>query len=333
MPKLTSPTDIARETFKQLAMRRVVPTPENYRRVYQEIAEIPLDDGSESEKELIGALQAAGRSNPQINSTTKNIIQALEQRDWKALTLHIEALGAQKRSEQIGWADLLRDLIKQWDLKQKGLTTSRKKEALERVLINFGKNSDELLAKLRSLVKAWSEGASGPPDIETEGGNDLGELPSTPESRVGAPLEPLLSGEEIPGLLLNLLTQALLNGVMPRIAHFPELAARAAELAQQARGATEIGALNQFSKNIRQFWIELELRADADQEVLNGLMRLLRLLIENVTELLMDDQWLRGQLSIVQNIISNPLTPAVLTEAEQRIKEKTYLPSTPFCAM
>ena len=62
MPKLTSPTDIARETFKQLAMRRVVPTPENYRRVYQEIAEAPLDDGSESEKELIGALQEIGRA-------------------------------------------------------------------------------------------------------------------------------------------------------------------------------------------------------------------------------------------------------------------------------
>jgi diguanylate cyclase len=328
MPKFTSPTDIARETFKQLATRRIVPTPENYRRVYQEIAEIPPEDGSESEKELIGALQAAGRSNPQINNTTRNIIQALEQRDWKALTLHIEALGAQKRSEQIGWADLLRDLLKQWDLKQKGLTTSRKKEALERVLINFGKNSDELLNKLRSLVKAWSEGTSGPPDIEMEGGNDLPEASSTPEGRVGTPMNPLLGGEEVPGLLLTLLTQALLNGVMPRIAHFPELATRATDLAHQARSANDLDTLNQFSKDIRQFWIELELRADADQEVLDGLMRLLRLLIENVTELLMDDQWLRGQLSIVQNIISKPLTPIVLAEAEQRIKEVIFKQGT-----
>jgi diguanylate cyclase len=328
MPKLTSPTDIARETFKQLATRRIVPTPENYRRVYQEIAEIPPDDGSDSEKELIAALQAAGRGNPQINTTTRNIIQSLEQRDWKALTLHIEALGAQKRSEQIGWADLLRDLIKQWDLKQKGLTTSRKKEALERVLINFGKNSDELLNKLRSLVKAWSEGASGPPDIELGASNDASEAASTPESRVGQAAEPLLNEDEVPSLLLTLLTQALLNGVMPRIAHFPELATRAADLAQQAKGAHDLNALNQFSKDIRQFWIELELRADADQEVLDGLMRLLRLLIENVTELLMDDQWLRGQLTIVQDIISQPLTPTVLIDAEKRIKEVIFKQGT-----
>ena len=145
---------------------------------------------------------------------------------------------------------------------------------------------------------------------------------------MGTPMNPLLGGEEVPGLLLTLLTQALLNGVMPRIAHFPELAARATDLAHQARSANDLDTLNQFSKDIRQFWIELELRADADQEVLDGLMRLLRLLIENVTELLMDDQWLRGQLSIVQDIISDPLTPIVLAEAEQRIKEVIFKQGT-----
>lgn len=329
MPKLTNPSDIARETLKQLATRRIAPTPENYQRIYHEIAETPLESSSGIEKELIGALQTVGRAHPQSNSVFKNIVQALEQRDWKAFTLHFETLIAQKRTEQTGWADLIRDLVKQWDLKQTGLTTPRKKDALERVLINFGKNPEELLNKLRSLVKAWNEGASGPSDIEM--GSSPAEVLSNKalvEDRVGAPIGPLAGAEEVPAMLSDLLAKALLNGVMPRIAHFPELANRANELATQARNADDLERLNQFAKDIRQFWIELELRADADQEILDGLMRLLRLLIDNITELLMDDQWLRGQLNIVQDVIANPLTPTIITEAEQRIKEVVFKQGT-----
>ena len=329
MPKLNNPSDIARETLKQLASRRIAPTPENYQRIYHEIAETPIEASADMEKELVANLQTIGRTHPQNNAALKNIIQALEQRDWKLFTLNFESLIAQKRTEQSGWADLVRDLIKNWDLKQTGLSTPRKKEALERVLINFGKNPEELLTKLRSLVKAWSEGVSGPPDIELDKQPDA--VPSSktmPEDRVGMPVGAMVDAAEVPGMLSDLLAKALLHGVMPRIAHFPELANRAGELAQQARNANTIDQLNLFSKDIRQFWIELELRADADQEVLNGLMRILRLLIENITELLMDDQWLLGQLNIVQDIISNPLTPTIINDAEMRIKEVVYKQGT-----
>lgn len=329
MPKFSNPSDIARETLKQLASRRVAPTPENYQRIYHEIAETPIEVNAGIEKELVANLQTIGRTHPQNNVALKNIVQALEQRDWKSFTLNFESLIAQKRTEQSGWADLVRDLIKNWDLKQTGLSTPRKKEALDRVLINFGKNPEELLNKLRSLVKAWSEGVSGPPDIELNvQPGEIALSKAIPEDRVGMPVGALLDAAEMPGMLSDLLAKALLHGVMPRIAHFPELANRASELAQLARDANTIDQLNQFSKDIRQFWIELELRADADQEVLNGLMRLLRLLIENITELLMDDQWLRGQLNIVQDIISNPLTPTIINDAELRIKQVVFKQGT-----
>ena len=329
MSKLNNPTDIARETLKQLAAGRIAPTPENYQRIYHEIAETPIEASTGIEKELVASLQTIGRTHPQSNAALKSIIRALEQRDWKSFTLDFESLIAQKRTEQSGWADLVRDLIKNWDLKQTGLSTPRKKEALERVLINFGKNPEELLNKLRSLVKAWSEGVSGPPGIELD--NQAGPILSSKtmaEDRLGMPVGAIADVTEVPGILSDLLAKALLHGVMPRIAHFPELANRAGELAQQAREANGLDQLNQFSKKIRQFWIELELRADADQEVLNGLMRLLRLLIENITELLMDDQWLHGQLNIVQDIISSPLTPTIINDAELRIKEVVFKQST-----
>lgn len=328
MAKFTNPSDIARETLKQLASGRIAPTPENYQRIYYEIAEVTPDESSGGEKELMAALQAVGRGSPQINARVKPVIQALEQRDWKNLSAQIERLLGQARAGQGAWAEQIRELLKQWDLKQTGLSGTRKKDALERVLVNFGKDPDELLIKLRGLTKAWSEGVVAAGDMA----GDADPAPLAPtvtaEDRVGAPLGAITGNDEIPGLLTNLLAQALLNGVMPRIAHFPELASRAEELASLARGAGTIDGLNRFAKEVRQFWIELELRADADQEVLDGLMRLLRLLIENITELLLDDQWLRGQLNIVRDIIANPLTPTVLNDAEKRIKEVLFKQGT-----
>ena len=38
MNKPTNPSEVARETLKQLAMRRKLPTPDNYRELYHEIA-------------------------------------------------------------------------------------------------------------------------------------------------------------------------------------------------------------------------------------------------------------------------------------------------------
>lgn len=326
MARITNPTEIARETFKQLVSRRIPPTPENYRQVYCEIAEIEPEGDDQLERELVGILQNTARSYPALGAGIKPMLQSIEVRDWSAFSLQLGTL-LSPLGGQGDWADTIRELIRQWEIKQRGLTTQRKKDALERVLINFGKRPDELLEKLRGMTRAWSQGTSDQPGIEVEG-SALQEAPPTPEDRVGAPIGPVASASEIPGMLADILAQALINGVMPRIAQFPELAERASLLADTAREARDIESVNQFSKDIRQFWIELELRADADQVVLDGLTRLLRLLIDNITELLLDDQWLRGQLAIVHDIMSNPLSPRVIDDAEQHLKEVIFKQGT-----
>ena len=40
----TQPSDIARETLRQLALRRIAPTADNYRALYHEIAGTPPDE-------------------------------------------------------------------------------------------------------------------------------------------------------------------------------------------------------------------------------------------------------------------------------------------------
>jgi diguanylate cyclase len=95
-------------------------------------------------------------------------------------------------------------------------------------------------------------------------------------------------------------------------------------LAQQVRVARDQGSIQGVAKNLKQFWIKLELRNDSDALVLDGLVRLLRLLVDNISELLLDDQWLRGQIAVVQDIIAKPLDTRVLYDAERSFKEVIF---------
>lgn len=334
MPPPSNPTELARETFKLLATRRIAPTPENYQRIYHELSgEPPQNAGKEFEENLGKVLDGLGRKTPHLAPKLTPLAKSLETRDWEAFEQALESLGNTAPQTQENWAELVRDLIKQWDLKQAGLTSPRKKEALERVLINFGRNSVELHAKLSALTKAWMEGAAGPSDIEVVESAPLDTAPApgtdtaVEADRRGMPVN-VASPDEIPGMLAELLAQALLQGVMPHVSHLPALADEAARLARQARNARLPDAFAALSKSLRQFWIQVELQTDADGEILDGLMRLLKLVIDNITELLLDDQWLRGQLAVVQDIISKPLDHRVIADAEARFKEVIFKQGT-----
>jgi len=53
-------------------------------------------------------------------------------------------------------------------------------------------------------------------------------------------------------------------------------------------------------------------------------VRLLRLLVDNISELLLDDPWLGGQIAVVQDIIAKPLDSRVLYDAERSFKEVIF---------
>ena len=59
MATLTNPSEIARETLKQLMTRRMAPSPDNYRTIYNEIAGVTEKTGGPfPERELKSLLLA-----------------------------------------------------------------------------------------------------------------------------------------------------------------------------------------------------------------------------------------------------------------------------------
>ena len=334
MPTFTNPTDIARETLKLLSARRLLPTPENYQKIYDETAGKPSGVArQDAEKALRIALQGLVKKNPALKNAAALIDKAIEAQDWKELESGLSALVGQSGGEEASWADLIRELLKQWDLKQSGLPIVRKKEGLERVLINFASDSRNLHKKLQALVNAWARNPAGHAGIPMdEGAPDSEESVPVREEPGPAPVAEVrtlavsadaLSKENF-GLLREMLAKTLEVGIVPHLTLFPGLAGEAKKLAVTVLAADSPDALDKLSKSLKSFWVKLELRGESDAVIMDGLLKLLKLLVDNISELSLDDQWLNGQVAVVQQIISQPLNPRVIYEVERSFKELIY---------
>src|SRR5471030_1583889 len=118
MSKPSNPTEIARETLKQLMTRRVQPTPDHYEAIYHEIARTPdaerLHPGL---RQIVEALAALPNQTPEKQRQIEALRQAVTTEDWPALPILlftcIESQGQQMVLAR-SWSDLIRDLIRQW---------------------------------------------------------------------------------------------------------------------------------------------------------------------------------------------------------------------------
>lgn len=272
MTTLTNPSDIARETLKTLAARRITPTPDNYARVYQEISGKPPAPATDS------APRPA-----------------------------------------LAWSELIHDLLKQIEAPHKGITLTRKKDGVETVLKKFSGNPDELFEKLRALMRSWATAPTTP---------SLGELlPQEVQPALNAafsaapPPAPDATAEaEMATQLRELLAQTLEGALAGQPDLDKDLAEEIRGLARETRAAREPTQVTRLSKLLRQFWIKLELRGGDKVRVQEGLVRVLRLLVENVGDLTTDDKWLHGQVTTLQDILAKPIDKRSLADAERNLR-------------
>jgi diguanylate cyclase len=111
---------------------------------------------------------------------------------------------------------------------------------------------------------------------------------------------------------------------MSQLKFHPELAQVAENLLVQAKAAGTEKEITQLGDALKSFWFKLEMESDAQYKVQEELVQLLRLLVDNMSELVVDDSWLSGQTAIIRDIISKPLNIDVLYDAESSLKELIY---------
>jgi diguanylate cyclase len=326
------PIEIARETFKQMAVRRVEPTPENYQLVYNEVASIPAKDSLET------AIKKALKQLPNKSTEQTNWINRWEKLLNKSSWTGLPALLGEGMDTSVTlskqWPDAVRELLAGWNTKYKGLNAQQKNEALERVLINFA--GDALLPqKIQTMAKGWQQYEENSNDAESVSATEEDQNAASDTSQVTIVNSKLPEGNELPQydtdqfqetfrILQDMLKQSLNHGLIPRLDGYPELKEEARQIFILTEKSRKLKDWQFMAKQFRALLVRVELMGANEEGMKQDLLRLLKLLIDNISELVADDEWIRGQIAVVQTIVSSPLERALIQDAEKSLKEVIF---------
>ena len=320
-----NPSEIARETLRRLAARRMAPSPENYHKLYNEIAGTTGDVIELfPERELRAIQSALPRETLVQQKFARRFDMAVNGRNWAQVRECVADLVRQLGEERdLPWTGLLAEFLRQWEGRQAGLTAARKREAVERVLSGAAGNNELLFGRLQGLVKSWS--TSAPADEEIPLVGDEAEVPQGSVPVVGDVVSDLAQriGEES-SELRDLFAYTFEVLIAAQLGDEPELAADARVLARKVRHATTRQALSGLQAGIKRFAFRLEILTGDRAELRAGLLNLLQLLLENVGELVVEDRWLVGQIAVVRDIFSGPINLRSIGDAELRLKEVIF---------
>ena len=238
MENPSSPIDIARQALKQLALRKVPPTPDHFREVYNEIAGVKAEAAHDGlAQALKHVLQDAGKQRPKFAAAAKQVDGLAAKGDWAAIEQQLR--GLMPSGQEAHWPDVVRNLVRQLEASHKGLTPSKKKEGLERVLANFGSDPDQLAQKIQALVASWGSGGQVPGLEVADAENDVASPAPISTSIVADKLA--AEAGPLAQLWRDMLVKALELGLLSLLKYQPEVARQAQELLSGPRSQKRSG--------------------------------------------------------------------------------------------
>lgn len=256
-PSPQNPAEIAREAFRQLAVRRIAPTPDAYRTIYDEIAGYAAQPSPED----ILATFAATLTDKDIAAIGKILHDA-------ATTSY--------------WPDYSRGLSQ--------LVTHYQTQLAQR-------------QNTKSVA-----------------------ISNTPAASSTASMS--LMDDPQPDMLRDLLSRTFTLAVASLLQGAPELATEAEQLAAAIKTAKTEQAITEVSVRLKQLCFKIELKSGDMAEQHELLLRLFKLLLENISNLLDEDSWIHGQIEAVQNLITGPISDVQLREVTRSLKEVIYKQGT-----
>jgi diguanylate cyclase len=323
-PSSLSPLEVARETLRSLALQKLQPTPDNYRTVFHEISGIV---GIESfpETELKSLQAELPRQNAKQINFVRQVEAAIAQKSWQDLKLALVELSASQVESMVSWADLIRRLLRQLETSHEDLADSQKKQALEHVLSASG-TGDLLFSRLQSLISAWerqkvllyqqkSGGVSGVAPQEA------GEQAVSAVASVVKASPASLRWQDGWSVLQALVVQFLDDTLISVVQKKPELVRETREISAAVRQAHDAASMAGIAERLKRLSYRAHFAVEDDTELHATLLRLLRLIVDNISELVLEDQWLTGQVELIRNLLDAPLELRRLDEVESRIKD------------
>lgn len=333
MEQKNSPIEAARQTLIQLMQRKLPPTPDNFRSVYDEIMGIQsVDKSAELGKTLEKVLNQAGKQKPKYIAIAQAINPLIEKGDWPKVEEQLTKLfpSAVAGVEEANWSVVIRNLLKQLEVSHKGVTLSRKKEGLSKVLVNFASDSDVLAQKIQSLISSW--GLSGTADAVTSldaaievhavtAGNPPQANNDSPQQSISNTSTSVLNSTQWRDMLLR----AFELVIIPNLEAVPEIHQKAVNLLSRMQKTSNEQSLIICAADLKSILLSLEMQRDQQSRIHESLLQLLRLVLSSMGEMVQtEDQWLYAQTTVISDIVSKPVSLNTLYDAESSLKELVY---------
>lgn len=308
------PSEIARETLRQLAMRRIPPTPDNYLTLYNEISGVKTAEGFplNALKQLLAAMPASTAEQARFGRLLDNAITA---GNWEAVREALQEIFERGGSDPLPWGIVLKDLLAQLEVRNTGITQAKKRESLDHVLRASG-SPETLFQRLQNIVRHWSRNSTGAEESTTA---------SAMEDIVPADAKPtVIVAKPITGELRDLLARVLEEPVHALLHGTPELATQSLQMAKAVRAAQQEKQINDVLSQLKQFSYRVSYAAEDQAELKAELLGILQLLIQNIGEIVIDEEWLHGQITSVSDMLAKPLDLRTLDSVERQLKDVIY---------
>jgi diguanylate cyclase len=310
----TNPIEVARETLKQLSTRKLLPTPENFERVYNELSQTPQTREGRLASQLVRAIESQAVQTVQARVLLAKLQQAADAEHWEQIPqLAVDCMREALKDVELAqsWGTLIGDLIRAWEMHVPDLPQHFKQTALERVLINYGNQPEELNRKLDALVANWGRPASQRDEEEPQPENSSDE-PQTVSGTI----------DDNWHAWQHMLAYALKHGLEPRLTNSPELQQDLDNLIAELEDLDSSDALNAYLPRLRAFMIRLELQTQQEGRLVNGLTSLLKLMLDNIAELNHGDSYLTGQIASLHELLAQePMSMQQLYQLETSLRE------------
>lgn len=312
MSNIGTPSEIAREALRRMATQQLQPTPANFTRLYYEVA-----GSTNNEEEAFPArrfrriVEMLPRATPEQVRLAQQFESATSRGNWRSFEQQLVAMISASANAPLPWSALIQNLVRQLERRHEGLSSSNKVETLQRLLQTDSEDLVSLHTRLQTLAGLWAQRPSM--EAETE------RLTSTEQSGASRLIrnnEGLAGAPESCRLILASLLEDAASMIL---IDAPDLCVEARALARTLR-SDEDTSLEGLEQRLKDFSYKMQWVAQDQSAIRQTLLNLLQLVIENIGELVIDDKWLHGQVSILRELLSRPLDNQLLEEMRERLR-------------
>lgn len=323
--QILSAQELARQTLIQLTKSKTPPTPENYQRVYNEIAG---KSDKASSFSLIHSfekvLDLLSKESPHLQIISKALSENIRNSDASGFESNlIKTLGAvQHENVETNLPQLLKFLLKQIDLNQNNSKATSRREELSNFLGQPFHDQNNFIIKFQTLLSSWGEVSAFEANSNDNESFNTNPLVTIEDAQKDSLSNSTTSNNDV---LVDQWRDMLIRTInvvaIPQTNASPAAIERVEKLIKQAYEAKTEEEINALRESLKRLLLRAEMQSDTHQRVHQSLLKVIQLLVVNIREFTTPDDWLSKQVAIIEEIISKPLDLESVSNAEFVLNE------------